>query len=50
MEKIKEILETIGFRNIEISLEELTDEYANKWGHGLKIKDYIVSGDILAYK
>lgn len=50
LEKIKEILETIGFRNIEISLEELTDEYANKWGHGLKIKDYIVSGDILAYK
>lgn len=50
LEKIKEILETIGFRNIEISLEELTDEYAKKWGHGLKIKDYIVSGDILAYK
>lgn len=50
LEEIKEILETIGFRNIEISLEELTDEYAKKWGHGLKIKDYIVSGDILAYK
>lgn len=50
LEKIKEILENIGFRNIEINLKEVTDEYAKKWGHGLKIKEYIGSGDILAYK
>ena len=50
LEKIQEILESIGFRNIEIQLNEVTDEYARKWGYGLKIKEYITSGDILAYK
>lgn len=50
LEKIKEILKNVGFRNIEIDLKEVTDEYAMKWGHGLKIKEYIGSGDILAYK
>ena len=50
LEKIKEILENIGFRNIEILSEEVTDEYAKKWGHGIQLKEYIVSGDILAYK
>lgn len=50
LEKIKEILESIGFRNIEIQLNEVTDEYARKWGHGLAIKEYITSGDILSYK
>lgn len=50
MEKIKEILKDIGFKDIEIHLDEVTDEYARKWGHGLEIKKYIGSGDILAYK
>lgn len=50
LEKIKEILQSIGFRNIEIQLNEVTDEYARKWGHGLEIKEYITSGDILSYK
>jgi len=50
LEKIKEILTNIGFRNIEINLKEVTDEYARKWGHGLMIKEYIGSGDILAFK
>ena len=50
LEKIKEILRNIGFRDIEINLKEVTDEYARKWGHGLMIKEYIGSGDILAFK
>ena len=50
LEKIKEILIDIGFENINIKLDEVTDEYAMKWGHGLKIKEYIGSGNILAYK
>lgn len=49
-EEIRVILENIGFRNIEINSKEVTDEYARKWGHGLEIKKYIGSGDILAYK
>ncbi|MBC8591427.1 methyltransferase [Lachnospiraceae bacterium NSJ-29] len=47
---MKEILVDVGFKNIEINLKEVTDEYAKKWGYGLKIKEYIGSGDILAYK
>lgn len=50
MEKIKKILEDTGFKNIEIDLKEVTDEYARKWGYGLMIKEYIENGDILAYK
>ena len=50
LEKIKKILEDTGFKNIEIDLKEVTDEYARKWGYGLMIKEYIENGDILAYK
>ncbi len=44
------ILRKSGFSDIDIQLNEVTDEYARKWGHGLKIKEYIASADILAYK
>ncbi|MDX9918057.1 MAG: hypothetical protein RBT15_08595 [Gudongella sp.] len=50
MEKVKEILIALGFERIEIVMDEVTDEYARKWGHGLGIKEYIGSADILAYK
>ncbi|NBI07281.1 methyltransferase [Senegalia massiliensis] len=47
---MKEILVNTGFKNIDIKLNEVTDEYARKWGYGLKIKEYIGNGEILAYK
>ncbi len=50
MEKIEEILLKAGFRNINILTEEVSDQYANKWGHGLAIKEYIANGSIMAYK
>lgn len=50
LEEIKEILKSVGFTSINIVLDEVTDEYARKWGHGLGIKDYIGRGNILAYK
>lgn len=50
LEKIEQILKGVGFRNIEINLNEVTNEYARKWGYGLGIKEYIGSGEILAYK
>ena len=50
LEEIKEMLTNIGFKNIDIQLDEITDEYANKWGYGLKIKEYIGNGEIIAYK
>lgn len=50
LEKIEQILKGVGFKNIEINLNEVTDEYARKWGYGLGIKEYIGSGEIIAYK
>ena len=44
------MLTRIGFKDIDINLNEVTDEYARKWGHGLQLKEYIGNGEILAYK
>lgn len=50
LEDIKQMLNKIGFRDIGIYLEEVTDEYARKWGYGLGLKEYIGHADIIAYK
>ena len=50
LEEIKEILVAAGFRDIDIAFDEVTDEYARKWGYGLEIKQYIGNAEILAYK
>ena len=50
LEEIRAILENAGFRDIDIYLDEVTDEYARKWGYGLMIKDYIGNAEIVAYK
>ena len=50
LEEIKEILENSGFRDIDIHFDDVTDEYARKWGYGLMIKDYIGNAEIIAYK
>ncbi len=50
LEDIKGMLKEIGFKDIDIQLDEVTDEYARKWGYGLEIKEYIGNADIIAYK
>lgn len=40
----------IGYKNITIDSEEVTEAYARKWGHGLAIRDYIQSSLIYAEK
>lgn len=50
LEEVNNILIETGFKDIEIKLNEVTDEYARKWGYGLQIKEYIGSADIVAYK
>ncbi len=40
----------IGYENITIDSEEVTEAYARKWGHGLAIRDYIQSSLIYAEK
>ncbi len=44
------ILKNIGFQNIHVIEDEVTDEYSKKWGFGLMIKDYIQRGLIMASK
>ena len=50
LEEIKDMLKDVGFKEIDILLNEVTDEYARKWGYGLTIKQYIGSADIIAFK
>ena len=50
LDEIREMLTNTGFKNIDIQLNEVTDEYARKWGYGLSIKQYIGNADIIAYK
>ncbi|NLC04266.1 MAG: methyltransferase [Tissierellia bacterium] len=47
---MRNLLENAGFKDIEIELSEVTDEYARKWGYGLGIKQYIGNADIIGYK
>lgn len=50
MEQITKVFRAIGFANITIESEEVTEAYARKWGHGLAIRDYIQSSLIYAEK
>lgn len=50
VEELKEIIKRAGFKNILILEDEVTDAYAEKWGYGLNIKEYIQRGMIMAEK
>lgn len=50
VEELKEIIKKAGFKNILILEDEVTDAYAEKWGYGLNIKEYIQRGMIMAEK
>lgn len=50
MEQIIKNFQDIGFTNISVASEEVTEAYARKWGHGLAIRDYIQSSLIYAEK
>ena len=49
-EELEKIIEKAGFKNIIILEDEVTDAYAEKWGYGLKIKEYIQRGMIMGEK
>ena len=49
-EELEKIIEKAGFKNILIIKDEVTDAYAEKWGYGLKIKEYIQRGMIMGEK
>jgi hypothetical protein len=43
-------LEKAGFQEISIDTSEVSKEYAEKWGHNLKVGEYIMSASIKARK
>ncbi|MDO5689541.1 MAG: methyltransferase [Tissierellia bacterium] len=47
---MKGIIEKAGFSRHTIFTEEVTDEYAKKWGHGLMLKEFIQSGMLIGSK
>ena len=48
--RIEKLFRLIGFTNISITSEEVTEAYARKWGHGPVIREYIQSSLIYAEK
>lgn len=48
--KIETILKEVGFSEIEIILNAVPKEYEEKWGHNLKVGEYVMSGMIKAKK
>ncbi|MDI9502729.1 MAG: hypothetical protein ACOX00_09685 [Peptoniphilaceae bacterium] len=44
MKALREIIREAGFYDLYVMVDEVTDAYAMKWGHGLMIKEFIQSG------
>lgn len=49
-EELREYLEKAGFSEISIETHEVSKEYAEKWGHNLKVGEYIMSASIKGRK
>lgn len=50
MEALLTIMKQAGFRELIPLVDDVTDEYAKKWGFGLILKDYIQSGLFIGRK
>lgn len=50
VEELKTYLKRAGFGNISIGTKSVSKEYAKKWGHNLKVGEYIMSASIKATK
>lgn len=50
VEELNSYLEKSGFKNINITTKAVPKEYEEKWGHNLKVGEYIMSSYIKATK
>lgn len=50
MEDLQGIIRRAGFRDFSVLTAEVTDQYADKWGFGMTIKEWIQSTIILGRK
>lgn len=44
------IVQSAGFDDLYIITDEVTDQYALKWGYGIMIKEYIQRGLLVGKK
>ena len=49
-EEMTDIIRKAGFTKFQIINSDVTDEYAEKWGYGKVMKDYIQSGLLIGRK
>lgn len=49
-EEMVDIIKKAGFNKFQIINSDVTDEYAEKWGYGKGMKDYIQSGLLIGKK
>ena len=49
-EEMVDIIKKAGFMKFQIINSDVTDEYAEKWGYGKGMKDYIQSGLLIGRK
>ena len=49
-EEMVDIIKKAGFNKFQIINSDVTDEYAEKWGYGKVMKDYIQSGLLIGRK
>ena len=49
-EEMVKIIKKSGFTKFQIINSDVTDEYAEKWGYGKGMKDYIQSGLLIGKK
>lgn len=50
VEELENYLEKSGFKNINIGVKPVSKEYEAKWGHNLKVGEYIMSASVRATK
>ena len=49
-EEMVDIIKKAGFTKFQIINSDVTEEYAEKWGYGKGMKDYIQSGLLIGRK
>jgi len=50
VEELKDYLQKAGFNDINITTKKVSKEYAEKWGHKLKVGEYIMAAEVSAMK
>lgn len=50
LEELLHVIRTAGFQDLVHLIDEVTEEYARKWGFGMDLTDYIQRGLFIGRK